>query len=434
MLKKLTTICVIWWLLVLNLAMQSVHAQSDVLDRILITVNGSPITESEIEQRSNFLIFLTSDGSQSSLTLDAARQQATDDAIVFRLLHQRANEIGIGLTSEEIDERIVLEFESRNISEDEFLRDLSERGFSIDVFRQTISETLLRDKLVQQIIAPRILIRDEEIDRYISINQESFQPVNEFNLSVIVVSESLSMNFEQKQLLRQIVRDIEYEIDRGSDFFQVAVAASQFEGIQAGDLGWVRKGALDPVLAQRITPSKVNQIIGPIVSGSNIFFARINDHQTSIGPNLPLVKELHLARIVLQASNQAGTEVNVEQLENLRRTILNGGDFGEIAKIYSHDSSTKQQGGDMGWLPDDSVPFEYLRPLADMEIGDVSPVQQIENIVFIIQFRGIRDASQEQRKRGLVRSRLRNIKLRNEVSNWIDELRETAVIDYRSIF
>ena len=157
MLKKIMITCVIWWLLVLNLAMQSAHAQSDVLDRILVTVNGSPITESEIEQRSNFLIYLTSDGSQSSLTLDAARQQATDDAIVFRLLQQRANEIGIGLTSEEIDERIALEFESRNISEDVFLRDLSERGFSIDVFRRTISETLLRDKLVQQIVTPRIL-------------------------------------------------------------------------------------------------------------------------------------------------------------------------------------------------------------------------------------------------------------------------------------
>lgn len=434
MFKKITTAFVIWWLLALNLAMQSAHAQSDVLDRILVTVNGSPITESEIEQRSNFLIFLTSDGNPSSLNLDAVRQQATDDAVVFRLLQQRANEIGIVLTSEEIDERIALEFESRNISEDVFLRDLSERGLGIDVFRRTISETLLRDKLVQQIVAPRILIRDEEIDRYISINQDSFQPVDEFNLSVIVVSESLSMNFEQKQLLRQIVQDIEYEIDRGSDFYQVAIAASQFEGIQAGDLGWVRTNDLDPVLAQRITPSKVNQIIGPIVSGSNIFFARINDHQTSIGPELPSIKELHLARIVLQASNQAGSEVNAEQLENLRRTILNGGDFGEIAKVYSHDSSTKQQGGDMGWIPEDSVPFEYLRPLADMEIGDVSPVQQIANIVFIIQYRGLRDASQEQRMRSLVRSRLRNTKLRNEVSNWIDELRETAVIDYRSVF
>ena len=434
MLKKISMNCVIWCLLVLNLAMQSVHAQSDVLDRILITVNGSPITESEIEQRSKFLIFLTSDGNQSSLTLDVAREQATDDAIVFRLLQHRANEIGIELTSEEIDERIALELDSRNISEDAFVRDLSERGFSIDVFRRTISETLLRDKLIQQIVTPRIFIRDEEIDRYISLNQESFQPVDEFNLSVIVVSESLSMNFEQKQLLRQIVRDIEYEIDRGSDFYQVAIAASQFEGIQAGDLGWVRPTELDPVLAQRIAPSKVTQIIGPIASGSNIFFARINDHQTRIGPELPSVKEFHLARIVLQAGNQAGTEVNVEQLENLRRTILNGGDFGEIAKVYSHDSSTKQQGGDMGWLPEDSIPFEYLRPLADMEIGDVSPVQQIQNIVFIIQFRGIRDASQEQQKRSLVRNRLRNIKLRNEVSNWIDELRENAVIDYRSVF
>lgn len=434
MLKKITTACVICWLLVLNPAMQSAHAQSDVLDRILVTVNGSPITESEIEQRANFLIFLTSDGNQSSLNLDVARQQATDDAVVFRLLQQRANEIGIGLTTEEIEERVALEFESRNISEDVFLRDLSERGFSIDVFRRTISETLLRDKLVQQIVAPRILIRDEEIDRYISINQESFQPVKEFNLSVIVISESLSMNFEQKQLLRQIVRDIEYEIDRGSDFYQVAVAASQFEGIQAGDLGWVRMSDLDPVLAQRITQSSVNQIVGPIVSGSNIFFARINDHQTSIGPELPFVKELHLARIVLQANNQAGSEVNAEQLENLRRTILNGGDFGEIAKVYSHDSSTKREGGDMGWIPEDSVPFEYLSPLANMEIGDVSPVQQIANIVFIIQYRGLRDASQEQRMRSLVRSRLRNTKLRNEVSNWIDELRETAVIDYRSVF
>ncbi len=161
MLKKITTTSVIWLLLVLNLATQSVHAQSDVLDRILVTVNGSPITESEIEQRSNFLIFLTSDGNQSSLTLDAARRQATDDAIVFRLLQQRANEIGIGLTSEEIDERIALEFESRNFSESVFLKDLTEHGFSIDVFRRTISETLLRDKLVQQIVAPRIFIRDE---------------------------------------------------------------------------------------------------------------------------------------------------------------------------------------------------------------------------------------------------------------------------------
>jgi len=69
-----------------------------------------------------------------------------------------------------------------------------------------------------------------------------------------------------------------------------------------------------------------------------------------------------------------------------------------------------------------------------MDVVDISPVQQIGNIVFILQLNGIREASKEQLIRSAVRLRLRNFRLRNERANWIDEMRENAVIDFRETF
>ena len=415
-------------------ASQTVHAQSNVIDQILITVNGTPITESEMDRRVNWLMFLARSAGQTNFTSQNARNQATQDAIVHRLQQQRAQAINLTFSAEEVNERINSVIEGNNVKEEQFFKDLAAEGISESEFQQSVVEALLNDKLIEREVIPRIRIRDEEIDRYLEVNRSEFLPIEQFNLSVIIATETLTMNFEQKNLMRQVVQDIAYEFNRGSDFTEIATAATRFDGFQAGDLGWVQTNELDPALAKQISASRVNQIVGPVVSGNNTFFARINQHRQQLGPDLPELKELRISRIVLQASNEAGTEVNAEQLENLRQTIVDGGDFGEIARVYSHDSTTRKEGGDLGWVPEDSLPFEYLGPLEEMNVGDISTVQQIDNIVFIIKFDDIRDASTEQRMRSLARFQLRNVRIRNERANWIDELRENAVIDFRETF
>ena len=415
-------------------AAQTVQAQSNVIDQILITVNGSPITESEMDRRVNWIVFLARSAGQTNFTRQAARNQATQDAIIFRLQQQRARDINLTFSEQEVNDRINSVIEGNNVTAEQFFADLAAGGISQEEFQLSVVEALLNDKLVEREVIPRIRIRDEEIDRYLEVNRSEFLPVSQFNLSVIIATETLTMNFEQKNLMRQVIQDIAYELNRGSDFTEIASAAVRFDGFQAGDLGWVQPGELDPALAREISATKVNQVVGPVVSGNNTFFARINQHRQQLGPDLPELQELRISRIVLQASNEAGTEVNAEQLENLRQTIVDGGDFSEIARVYSHDSTTRKEGGDLGWVPEDSLPFEYLGPLGEMEVGDISPVQQIGNIVFIIKFEGAREASTEQRMRSLARLQLRNVRLRNERANWIDELRENAVIDFRETF
>ncbi len=413
---------------------QTAQAQSNVIDQILITVDGAPITESEIQQRRNWIKFLANSAGQTNVNDQLVQNQAIDDAIVLRLLRQRAREIGLNFSEDELNERIAAIIESNNVSPEQFFENLDANGISQDDFRQSVIETLLNDRIVERLVIPRIQIREEEIDRYLEASRSDFLPVEQFNLSIIVISETLTMSFEQKNLLRQVIQDIEYEFQRGSDFTQIATAASRFEGIQAGDLGWVNKSELEPALANMLSPTKVNQIVGPVESGSNTFFALIRQYRQQTGPDLPLLNELRIARIVMRASNQAGTEVNAEQLENLRSSIVDGADFGEIARVYSHDRTSRKEGGDLGWVTEDSLPFEYLEPLSELSFGDVSEVQQTGNIVFILKLIDVREASEEQRMRSLARQELRNVRVRNERANWIDELRERAAIDFRETF
>ena len=292
----------------------------------------------------------------------------------------------------------------------------------------------MNDKLVERFVIPSINVRDEEIDRYLELNPDEFRAIEEFDLSVIVISESLSMTFEQKQFVKQVVRDIEQELKRGTDFFAITSAVSRLNEVQTGDLGWVRKSQLDLKLAQALSPSKLNQVVGPIVSGVNTYFSLIKQHRLGPSPELPKLQELRLSRIVMQANNEAGTEVNAAELDDLRNSILAGADFSEIAKVYSHDDTTKNKGGDLGWVPEDTLPFQYRELLSTIDVGDVTPVQRIGNSVFILHFRDFRQASQQDSARSIVRSRLHNAKLRSERAIWLDELRENAVIDFRTNF
>lgn len=433
MLNRLCAIWIVVGFIYPGTIVQTVHAQS-AIDQILVTVNNVPITESEIESRVNWLNFLARNAGQSQISASAARTQAIDDAIAYQLMSQLAQRTEVTVADNEVQQRLSEIVASNNVTESQFFGELEAQGVSKQAVANSIFESVLNDKLIEQFVIPRINVRDEEINRYLELNPDEFQPSEEYHLSVIVVAESLTMSFEQKQLAKQVVRDIEQALERGADFFEIASAASTLNVVQTGELGWVQKAQLDPQLAQVLSPSKVSQVVGPITSGINTFFCLINQHRLGPDPELPMLREFRLSRIVMQASNEAGAKANVEKLEELRNSILTGAKFAEIAKVYSHDATTRKNGGDLGWIPEDTLPIQYIEPLSEISVGKVSSVQQVGNIAFILNFQDIRQAGPDDRARSVIRNRLRTVRLRSERASWLDELRENAVVDFRATF
>ncbi|MDE0309930.1 MAG: peptidylprolyl isomerase [Acidiferrobacterales bacterium] len=418
----------------LSLAISSVWGQSDSLDRIVVTVNGDPITETDIERRIRLLNFDVRQAGGSDLADDVVRPQAIETEISQLLKRQEASFLNIHVFGEEISNRLEQLSSQNNVPVDEFLSHFESQGLTLGDIRLSVGEGLMDEKLTQLVFMRRIEVREDEIDRYLSANQSEFEGGEQYDLSVIVIPDSNQMSFAARAEYRQLSNEIEGAIKSGIDFRRITDGALHIEGVEAGNLGWIPVNGIAPEVLAAVSKVRVGEVVGPIKTADRIVFAAVNNHTTSGLIDLPQIREFHLARIVLHASNEAGLAVVAEQLADLRRTIVDGADFGSMAKLYSNDSTTRFDGGDMGWVTEDNMPFEYLELLQTMQPGDLSPVQTFANNVYILQLRGFRIGSAEVSKRSVVRDRLRNVKLRKESAEWVDQLRATAAIKYRKTF
>ena len=102
------------------------------------------------------------------------------------------------------------------------------------------------------------------------------------------------------------------------------------------------------------------------------------------------IKQELLTNKVLQALD-TGTKMRAEAAA---AEIKNGADFGEVAKKYSDDSATKDNGGQLGFLvsrTDRNIPIETVNALYKLQPGQVSEIINIGYGLEIVKNLGVQD-------------------------------------------
>ena len=101
--------------LLLLLGAQLVRAQVDVIDQIVATVDGSPVTESDVQRRISWQQFLARKSGQTNFSAESARRQSIETAIDFQLLQNQAVAVGLLLNADEVNDRIQSVIESNGV-------------------------------------------------------------------------------------------------------------------------------------------------------------------------------------------------------------------------------------------------------------------------------------------------------------------------------
>ncbi|HXJ05744.1 MAG TPA: SurA N-terminal domain-containing protein [Candidatus Acidoferrum sp.] len=199
-----------------------------------------------------------------------------DELINNEILLERAKKLNLEASDGEVEDKFT-ELKSP-YTEDEFQRQLKERGVSVDDLKSDLRRQLSITKLLNHEVVAKITITDQDITDSYNANKAQFNVMEpRYRISEIVVTprkEPQIRNLKNDDATNEVeaqrkVKMLEDKLNSGADFAQLAMDYSEDMNSAAmgGDLGYVPESALnqsDPMLKKFVLGMKAGQVSQPV--------------------------------------------------------------------------------------------------------------------------------------------------------------------------
>ncbi len=401
------------------------------VDRIVAVVNSEVITAQQLRARvEQAERQLRRQGVQLP-PADVLERQLLERLIVENAQLQLARETSLRVDDATLTRAIERIASNNRLGVDELRATLERDGVSWSRFRDEIRTEILLTRLREREIDSRIVVTDAEIDNFLANNPDAFSG-EEFEVAHILLRAPEGATPAQIDALRARAESVLARLRSGEDFARVAAEVSDApDGISGGSLGWRSRDRLPALFADAVRDMRPGDTSPLLRSAAGLHIVRLVDKRGG-GAAAAQQLEQTRARHILVKTSEVLSDADAEaRLLGLRERVVNGADFGELAKANSADLSAAK-GGDLGWLnPGDTVP-EFQRAMDALNPGEISPPVRSPFGWHLIQVqqRRVQDVTDE-RKRTAARTALRERKAEEAYEDWLRQLRDSTYVDYR---
>src|SRR5579862_138654 len=245
-------------------------------------VNGQEIHRAEAEKYYNNRL---RDQGQAQQTAPPQSQEEAltlmlnivDELVNNDILIQRAQKLGVQATDGEVEDKFT-EFKSP-YTEEEFQKQLKERGVTVDDLKADIRQQLSVQKLINREVIAKISITDQDVNDFYNQYRAQFNVAEaQYRISQIVVTpvkdaqvrnrknDDTTTDIEARRKAAALLQ----QLNNGADFAQVAMDYSEDPATTAngGDLGYVPESALNqsnPALKRAVLALKPGEI-SPVIA------------------------------------------------------------------------------------------------------------------------------------------------------------------------
>ena len=210
------------------------------------------------------------------------KMNVLDELINNEILLERAKKLNLEASDGEVEDKFT-EMKSP-YTEEEFQRQLKERGLSVDDLKKGLKRQLSTEKLLNREVVAKISITDQDVTDFYNANKAQFNVAEpQYRIAQIVVTPRKEPQIRNRKNddatnEAEAQRKIKMLMDRlnsGADFAQLAMDYSEDMNSAAtgGDLGFVPESGLsppqvDPALKKVVLGLKPGQVSSPLaVSG-----------------------------------------------------------------------------------------------------------------------------------------------------------------------
>lgn len=257
-----------------------VRGDSEIIEQVLVKVNGDIITKTELEQRQVAAIRQRTQGQQidpetlkNDETLKKALAEVTPQLLVGVideiLLLQRGRELGLRLGDDQF-KQVVANIRKEQGLQDEakFVQALAQENMTMDDLRKQLEKQMLIEQVQRQEIGSKLSITEEEARQYYAKHPEDFTESASVTLREIFVevpTEAGGVSVTKDDEAKVTIDGIRARVLKGEDFAKVAAEVSTSPSKANGGLiGPFSHADMSPQLLAVVEKMKVGDVTQPI--------------------------------------------------------------------------------------------------------------------------------------------------------------------------
>jgi peptidyl-prolyl cis-trans isomerase SurA len=247
-----------------------------LLDRVVAVVNQDVITWSELYKA------MEADASPKikELQKDEQRKVFKENEAVFletlinvRLQLQEAKNAGIRVSDEELQGAIDNIKKKYSMSDDAFNESLKQEGLTFAEYKKRLWEQIVISKLVNSQIRSKIVVTDEDLNKFVAENKEVLENNESYGISQILLKKQ---NDVDNRTLEEKADDLLKKIEQGESFSDLAKQYSEDPSAKAGgDLGLLKKSQLNKNFTDIISQMKPGDVSKPFWTENGLHIIKL---------------------------------------------------------------------------------------------------------------------------------------------------------------
>ncbi len=296
-------------------------ARARVVEKIAAVVGDDIILQSEVEDRAAPLLSEAesiANPTEREARANAIRRQVLDQMIDDKLLAQKATELKLTVSDEEIDRSIDQIKQQYGLNDEQLRNELRKQGLTMAEYRQNTKREILKYRVLNIAVGSKINVGDSEVRNYYDRYMKSANvQVRASHIFIAIPDNADNATVMERE---KFADSLLARAQKGEDFAQLAREYSEDAGTRddGGDLGFIGRDILPKPLEELLFSMHVGDIRGPVRANRGFHIIKLVAKRTK--PPKPFAEVQDEIRIRLrQREMERQTKI---YLSELRKRVL----------------------------------------------------------------------------------------------------------------
>lgn len=335
-----------------------VSSGGEVIEQVLVKVNGDIITKTELEQRQVAAVRQRLNGqnvdpntlkndAQLKKVLAEVTPQLLVNAVDELLLLQHGKELNLHLTDDQFKQVVGNIRKEQNLTDDaKFQKALADENMTMDDLRKQLERQMIIEQVQRQEVGSKLTITEEEARQYYASHPEEFTDPTTITLREILIeapatAAGTAVNAAADQEAQKKIADIRARALKAEDFTKlVAEASSSPSKANGGLIGPISRDDMSPQMQQMIDKMKPGEITQPIRTQRGYQIYKLESMKTAALQPFDSVRDLIADKV---AGSRTQSEMR-KFLVRLRGQAIIEWKNDELKKVYEKQIAAEPVG------------------------------------------------------------------------------------------